>query len=170
MKGNKKGYFKYISSKKLTKETLGLLFKEAGNLEPKDIQKLKLLSIALISEVCSQASQVLESSVYICGSEILSTHLCAVIEGSKFSWWLVTIGIPHGSVLGQIFFNNFINILKNGTEFAFKFTNTNREGKQSIQGMSNLLCSMNLTDWSYGLYKPHEGQQNQRQNLAPKSA
>lgn len=62
-KGNKKGYFKYISSEKLTKETLGLLFKEAGNLVRKGIQKVKLLRIALISEVRSQASQVLESSV-----------------------------------------------------------------------------------------------------------
>lgn len=48
VKGNEKGYFKYISSEKMTKETVGLLFKEAGNLVTKDMQKLKLLSAALI--------------------------------------------------------------------------------------------------------------------------
>ena len=48
MKGNKKGYVKYISREKKTKETVGLLFKEAGNLVTQDMQKLKLLSAAMI--------------------------------------------------------------------------------------------------------------------------
>lgn len=113
VKGNKKGCFKYASSEK---ETVGLLFKEAGDKGP---------AKAETTQRCPQSSQVPESTVKICGSEILSMHLCAVIKGTKFSWQLVTSGIPHGTVLGPILFKNFINILKNGIDFAFnKFTNT----------------------------------------------
>jgi len=60
-------------------------------------------------------------------------QLCAVIKGTKLSWQLVTSSISHGSVLGPILFNDFINILKNGTEFAFnEFTNTKLGGGGAV--------------------------------------
>ncbi|KAK4827274.1 hypothetical protein QYF61_016016 [Mycteria americana] len=68
-------------------------------------------------------------------------HLCAVIKGTKFSWQLVTSGIPHGSVLGPILFNNFINILKNGTEFASASSQILNWGGGGGRGAVNTLGS-----------------------------
>ncbi|GAB0184094.1 mitochondrial enolase superfamily member 1 [Grus japonensis] len=45
MKDNKKGFYKYISSKRKTLENVGLLLNGAGDLVTKDMEEVKVLNI-----------------------------------------------------------------------------------------------------------------------------
>ncbi|GAB0208405.1 mitochondrial enolase superfamily member 1 [Grus japonensis] len=64
VKDNKKGFFKYISSKRKTKENVGLLLNEMGALVMEDTEKAELLNAAFASVFTAKAdpqeSQTLE--------------------------------------------------------------------------------------------------------------
>ncbi|GAB0179374.1 mitochondrial enolase superfamily member 1 [Grus japonensis] len=65
VKDNKKGFFKYISSKRKTRENVGLLLNEVGALVMEDTEKVELLNafFALIfatAKATPQESQTLE--------------------------------------------------------------------------------------------------------------
>ncbi|PKU37340.1 rna-directed dna polymerase from mobile element jockey-like [Limosa lapponica baueri] len=61
---NKKGFFKYLSSKRKTKENVGSLMNEVGALVMEDAQKAELLNASFASvftaKVSPQESQTLE--------------------------------------------------------------------------------------------------------------
>ena len=49
MKGNKKGFYKYSSSKRKTRENVGLLLNGAGDTVAKDTEKAEVLKAFLAS-------------------------------------------------------------------------------------------------------------------------
>ncbi|GAB0208090.1 mitochondrial enolase superfamily member 1 [Grus japonensis] len=56
VKDNKKGFFKYISSKRKTRENVGLLLNEVGALVTEDTEKVELLNAAFASVFTAKAS------------------------------------------------------------------------------------------------------------------
>jgi len=75
IRDNKKGFFKYISSKQKTKENVGPLLNEVGVLVTEDTEKAELLNAFLASvftvKAGPQESQSLEVREEACGKEDL---------------------------------------------------------------------------------------------------
>ncbi|GAB0207863.1 hypothetical protein GRJ2_003252000 [Grus japonensis] len=76
VKDNKKGFFKYISSKRKTRENVGLLLNEVGALVTEDTEKAELLNAFFASvftaKVGPQESQTLEGGCLEDGARLFS--------------------------------------------------------------------------------------------------
>ena len=75
VKGNKKGFFRYVGSKMEAKENVGPQFNGSGDLATKDMEKAEVFNAFFVSvftgKLCPRAFQVPEPSVRVWKSEML---------------------------------------------------------------------------------------------------
>ncbi|GAB0186019.1 mitochondrial enolase superfamily member 1 [Grus japonensis] len=82
IKHNKKGFFKYISSKRKTRENVGLLLNEVGALVMEDTEKAELLNAAFVSVFIAKAGPQ-ESQTLEAGEKVLRKEDLPLVEKGR---------------------------------------------------------------------------------------
>ena len=93
VKGNKKGFFRYISNNMKTTENMGTLLKEAGDLMTKGVRKAKVLNATFTSDftgkICLHHSVAPEAT-----GKAWSKKYCCSVEDDRVREHLKNMDIP----------------------------------------------------------------------------